>query len=171
MPISRVPNGSRGLDGSLFTAAHGYDGPGVNIGNNVYSIGTYGAWSWSKGTEADMHRHADAWAGWFEKNAPATDYFLYLVDESANTAQTEQWCRWILQGDHGPGQTLEIAGHQCLYRRRSPTFPRSDIPTSTLTQLELLPQWQSSADRYSHDIRKRFYMYNGHRPATGSFGD
>src|SRR5262249_32170287 len=30
-------------------------------------------------------------------------------------------------------------------------------------------QWQSVADRYSNDSRKRFYMYNGHRPGSGSF--
>ena len=32
------------LDGTLFTSANGYDGPGVSTGNNIYSIATYGTW-------------------------------------------------------------------------------------------------------------------------------
>src|ERR1019366_367852 len=29
--------------------------------------------------------------------------------------------------------------------------------------------WQPLADRYTNDSRKRFFMYNAHRPGTGSF--
>ena len=155
------------LDGSLFTATNGYDGPGVNTGNGVYAIGTYGSWSWSTGTEADMHRHADAWVNWFERNAPTTDYFLYLIDESANTAQTEMWSRWILSNS-GPGKRLRSLATLPLPTAAA-SVPSLDIPTSTLsTGIEA--QWQPLADRYTNDARKRFYAYNGHRPATGSFG-
>src|SRR5205823_1593791 len=50
-PVSDQPCPEWGarLDGSLFTSANGYDGPGVNVGNNVYSIGTFGSWSWKSG--------------------------------------------------------------------------------------------------------------------------
>jgi hypothetical protein len=33
------------LDGSLYTAANGYDGPGVNSPNDVFGIGIYGTWN------------------------------------------------------------------------------------------------------------------------------
>jgi hypothetical protein len=36
------------LGGQLFTSARGYDG--VGVGNNIYSIGTYGSWPWQSGT-------------------------------------------------------------------------------------------------------------------------
>ena len=83
------------LDGSLFTPANGYAGPGVGVGNGVYSIGTYGSWSWQDEGEAAMHAHTDAWVNWFDANAPNTEYFLYLVDESEDFPQTEQWASWI----------------------------------------------------------------------------
>lgn len=59
------------LDGSLFTAANGYAGPGTNTGNNVYSIGTYGGWGWDN-TQASFRKHADAWVNWFETNNRCT---------------------------------------------------------------------------------------------------
>ena len=41
------------LNGNLFTEARGYRGPGLGTGNGVYSIGTYGTWSWkTQGEEA-----------------------------------------------------------------------------------------------------------------------
>jgi hypothetical protein len=38
------------LSGELFTSSRGYDGVGVGVGNNIYSIGTYGSWPWQSGT-------------------------------------------------------------------------------------------------------------------------
>ena len=52
------------LRGDLFTPAQGYDGPGVGVGNNVYSIGTYGSWrwTWDEESEQEMRTNTDAWA-------------------------------------------------------------------------------------------------------------
>jgi hypothetical protein len=47
------------LSGALFTTARGYDGVGVGVGNNVYSIGTYGSWSWQGGSKADMWANSE----------------------------------------------------------------------------------------------------------------
>ena len=93
------------LDGSLFTAANGYDGPGVGVGNNIYSIGTYGSWSWQGEGETAMRSHSDGWVTWFEANAPDTEYFLYLIDESDDFPQIQQWAQWI-DNNPGPGQRL-----------------------------------------------------------------
>lgn len=154
------------LNGSLFTSAHGYDGPGVNTGNNVYSIGTYGSWSWNPGTEADMDQHTNAWAIWFNQNAVGVEYFLYLSDESSNYSQTQSWAQWILSNP-GPGQQVKSFATLDLPSAASQT-PSLDIPASTLN-VGIPSQWQPLADSYTQDSRKRFYMYNGHRPASGSF--
>ena len=61
------------LNGSLFTSANGYDGPGADTGNNVYSIGTYSSWSWQSGDLTAMNQHTDAWATWFSQNSPGTE--------------------------------------------------------------------------------------------------
>jgi hypothetical protein len=64
------------LNGQLFTSANGYDGPGVATGNNIYAVGMYNSWTWSSGSESDMHAHTDAWEQWFRDHSPATDRFL-----------------------------------------------------------------------------------------------
>src|SRR5205814_480871 len=114
----------------------------------------------------DMHKHADAWVTWFRQHAPTTEYFLYLADESSDTAQMEQWSRWILS-DPGPGRNLKTLATTRLTTASS-SIPSLDIPTSTLFT-GVAGDWQPLADRYTNDTRKRFFVYNGHRPATGSF--
>lgn len=154
------------LDGSLFTAANGYAGTGVNTGNNVYSIGTYGSWSWKKGTQADMWAHTNGWAVWFAAHSPATEYFLYLIDESSNYAQIEQWCQWILSNPGFGGQMKSLA--TLALTRAAGQTPHLDIPASTMS-LGIPSEWEPLANKYTSAVRHRFYMYNGHRPGSGSF--
>jgi hypothetical protein len=156
------------LNGELFTPARGYDGVGVGVGNNVYSIGTYGSWLWQGGTEADMWANTDAWVNWFDGQAftTPTDYFLYLIDESEDYPQTEQWAGWI-NSNPGPGQRLMSMATIPLPTAVVST-PALDIPTS-LMDVGVTDEWQNAADSYQADPDKRFYLYNGTRPATGSF--
>jgi len=156
------------LSGELLTAARGYDGIGVGVGNNVYSIGTYGSWSWQGGTEADMWANTDAWVDWFDSQAftTPTDYFLYLIDESEEYQQTEDWAGWI-NNNPGPGQRLMSMATIPLPTAAVST-PALDIPTS-LIDVGVTGEWQNAADSYQADPDKRFYLYNGTRPATGSF--
>ena len=81
------------LSGKLFTSGRGYDGPGVGVGNNVYSIGTYGSWPWQGSGQAEMWADPDVWVNWFDSQAlvTPTDYFLFLIDESDEYPQTEEW--------------------------------------------------------------------------------
>jgi len=135
------------------------------VGNNVYSIGTYGQWSWKREGQDAMRRHSDAWVNWFARNAPGIDYFLYLIDESSNLAQIETWAKWI-RDNPGPGRQLKSMATVSLVKaaHRAPSL---DIPTSTV-ETGLPSQWQPLADRYSSDPRKQLYLYNGSRPASGS---
>lgn len=153
------------LSGALFTAANGYDGPGVNTGNNVYSIETYGSWNWKAGGQPAMHQHTNAWETWFKQNASGTERFLYLIDESPDTAQIQTWAQWMLSNP-GPGKDLRSMATIPLTTAAA-AAPSLDIPTSTLGAA-VASQWQPLADQYTRDGRKRFYMYNGSRPAVGS---
>jgi len=156
------------LSGALFTTARGYDGVGVGVGNNVYSIGTYGSWSWQGGSKADMWANTDLWVNWFEAQAFATptEYFLYLIDESDDYPQIEQWAGWI-NSNPGPGRRLMSMATIPLPAAAANT-PALDIPTSGAT-IGITDEWQNAAGRYQADPAKRFYMYNGTRPASGSF--
>jgi len=159
------------LNGNLFTRARGYDGPGAATGNNVYSIGTYGSWSWvwSEDSEADMWSNTDAWVNWFDAQAftTPTEYFLYLIDESDNFPQTEQWAQWI---DNNPGPGNRMLSMATI---SSPTdwennTPSLDIPTSSVA-MGITDLWENATQRLVQNSNKRFYYYNGARPASGSF--
>lgn len=154
------------LDGSLFTAANGYDGPGVSTGNGVYSIGTYGTWSWQGGDQTAMRQHTDAWASWFAAHAQTTEYFLYLIDESSNFAQTEQWASWI-NNDPGPGKNLMSMATNAIIDAKT-QMPDLDIPASNFYVGDPTV-WQPAVDHYNAKADKRSYFYNGGRPGSGSF--
>jgi hypothetical protein len=156
------------LSGELFTSSRGYDGVGVGVGNNVYSIGTYGSWPWQSGTQAEMWTNTDHWVDWFERRtfATPTDYFLYLIDESDDYPQIEQWADWI-NSNPGSGQRLMSMATIDLPTAVA-NVPALDIPTSWMT-VGITDEWQSAADSCKADPDKRFYLYNSNRPVTGSF--
>jgi len=156
------------LNGTLFTPARGYDGVGVGVGNNVYSIGTYSSWPWQDGTQAEMWTHTDAWVNWFDAQAFATptDYFLYLIDESDDYAQIEQWSQWM-DDNSGPGQHLMSMATIDLPTAATNT-PSLDIPSSWYST-GLTDVWQNAVDSTLANADQRFYMYNSNRPTSGSF--
>jgi hypothetical protein len=156
------------LDGSLFTAAQGYAGPGEGVGNNVYSIGTYGSWPWEGQGKAAMWSNSDAWVNWFQgKNfSTPTDYFLYLIDESSDYAQTETWAQWI-NSNPGPGGNLMSMATAPLPDALA-NIPSLDLPASSLG-VGITSLWDAAADYYRAAAGKTFFLYNGGRPATGCF--
>ncbi len=154
------------MNGSLFTAAKGYDGPGVGVGNGVYSIGTYGGWNWKAEGQAGMWKHTDNWSNWFAANAPSTEYFLYLIDESSDYAQIEQWSQWI---NNNPGSGKKVMSLATIpVPSAAANTPSLDIPVSGMYVGDTAT-WQNAANKYLGKSDKRFYMYNGGRPGQGSF--
>ena len=159
------------LSGAAFTAANGYAGPGAGTGSGIYSIGTYGSWQYSWGaTQAALIAHTDAWEGWFEANFPGVERFLYLIDESSNFAQTEQWANWMANNP-GIGRNLPSMATINL-RDAVASVPDLGIPTTGGSTLVANPAaFQADVDAiHAQEPKKRFYMYNGYRPMSGSFG-
>jgi len=156
------------LNGELFTPEYGYEGIGEGVGNNVFSIGTYGGWHWQDGTEADMWENTDAWVNWFEGQdfSTPTEYFLYLIDESDDFPQIERWAKWM-DNNPGPGKNLMSMATIPLPDAVSHT-PSLDIPTSEGT-FGITQRWEDSLKTHRAKPGTKFYMYNGQRPATGSF--
>jgi len=156
------------LNGDLFTPERGYDGAGVGVGNNVYSIGTYSSWDWQDEGKQGMWQNTDAWAGWFEAQdfATPTQYFLYLIDESDDYAQIERWASWMDENP-GPGQHLMSMATIDLPAALEHT-PSLDVPTGAVWVVPREP-WQSAAGAIKADPGKQLYMYNGRRPNSGSF--
>ncbi len=164
------------LDGSLFSAARGYDGPGVGLGNDVYSIGSYGQWSWKTGvTEASMRARTDAWETWFLTNFPSTTRFLYLADESVNYAEIEKWSQWM-NNNPGIGKNLmsfatiplmTAIGDPVVSSAATAT-PSLDVVTSGM-EVGDKAKWTAAVDARLAKPDKRLFLYNGHRPAGGTF--
>ena len=156
------------LNGELFTPAQGYDGVGIGVGNGVYSIGTYGSWPWQDGAQADMWAHTDPWVNWFDAQVftTPTDTFLYLIDESDDYPQIEQWAQWM-DNNPGPGQRLMSMATISLPEAMANT-PSLDVPTSG-AGFGITSDWENALAALRADPSQRFFMYNGSRPASGSF--
>jgi len=151
------------LNGTLFTAANSYDGPGVGVGNGVYSIGHYGSWDWKGKGETVMRMKAHAWGTWFATHAPSTDAFLYLVDESDDYQAIERWSRWI---DSAPGHGSRLRGMATVPAPEAVAHtPSLDIVVSYYS---VGPKtWKPAVEQLQKT--RNYWMYNGFRPATGSF--
>lgn len=156
------------LHGDLFTAEKGYDGIGVGVGNNVYSVGTYGSWDWQGGTREDMWRETDAWVNYFNSQnfETPTDYFLYLIDESDDYELIEEWAGWI---DENPGVGSAMPSLATLdLPIAAEHIPSLNIPASW-ARFGVTDAWQDAAHQYHNEPDKTFFLYNSNRPATGSF--
>lgn len=154
------------LDGTLFSPQNGYDGPGVYTGNGVFSIGTYSTWSWRREeSEAAMHKNTDAWESWFQTYAPGVERFLYLVDESTNYHQTENWASWLKTN---PGVGKNLASFATIgFPEAFNHVPSLDIATATMFVGDTV-KWETALQGLKADGKKA-YMYNGKRPSSGSF--
>ncbi|MBW2112635.1 MAG: DUF4091 domain-containing protein, partial [Deltaproteobacteria bacterium] len=123
---------------------------------------------WQDGTEEDMWANTTAWVNWFDQKtfATPTDYFLYLIDESGDYPQTEQWARWM-DSNPGPGRRMMSLATIPLPHAMD-HVPHLDIPTSG-SGIGITSQWETALENLRKDASKRFFMYNGSRPGSGSF--
>jgi hypothetical protein len=164
------------LTGEMFTSAKGYDGPGIGTGVNILSVGTYGSWqsSWFSGLTTDdekrqaMWNNSDTWVTWFNAQnfTTPTIFFLYLIDESSNYAQTEKWAGW-LKNNPGPGK--ELMSFATLRARNAVAETPSLNVTASWGTINVLEDWDDIAAYYYNDPGKRIYLYNGVRRERGSF--
>jgi hypothetical protein len=161
------------VKGSLYTAANGYDGPGVNTPATAYSLGTYGTWpgAW-KTNQSLFTQHVDAWSNWFAANAPSTDLFLYLEDEppSSDFSRINQWSQWMTGKKMLSFSTTSFVTAKTL-------MPSLAIPAMAAGIGGCPPNQgtcnntavtQSAADFYSGTAGRKLWMYNDGRPGVGS---
>jgi hypothetical protein len=98
------------LDGSWYTEAEGYFGPGQGRGEWVFPIGMYGSvTNKSMQYEFSVGKEAPKWVDWFADNAPGVRYFWYLVDEPG--ADQYDWIKeragWV-HDQSGSGKNLPV---------------------------------------------------------------
>ncbi|HLA40024.1 MAG TPA: dockerin type I repeat-containing protein [Candidatus Glassbacteria bacterium] len=148
------------LDGSAYTEAAGYQGPGQASGEWLFPIGMYGSVSGSvMDTEAKARQQSDLWVNWFTDNAPQVRYFWYLVDEPGN--DQFDWIRersgWI-KNNPGPGKSL-------------PLFITREYVMSLDPDIDIWAGYHGVNLRELFRLKregKDHWFYNGARPRYGS---
>ena len=154
------------LSGDLFTPARGYRGPGEGLGQRLFSLGTYGSWSWlAESTEAEMVALSDSWKGWFDVHAPDTEVFLYLIDESVEYDLIERWAGW-LDGAEGGGLPTFATASLLHLRVGAPSL---DIGCAWAHGAGDPAEWPAALDHFGAHQGRRLCVYNGKRPWAGSF--
>jgi hypothetical protein len=146
------------LDGSAYTPAYGYHGPGQGKGENLFPVGMYGGRVLGN-TKEKMQEESDKWVRWFEENAPGVIYFKYLIDEPgpAQYDYINEEAGWI-KSNPGPGKKMKL-----------------QVTTGYVEELKnAIDIW----DAYNgvevgrlEELRKDgkdYWFYNGNRPRYGS---
>jgi len=146
------------LTGAAFTAASGYDGPGVGKGDGIQSLGAYGALGApSAGALSNVEAIADVLA---QNNVfPTTDVFVYAIDETCGSPFGAQW-KSLLAGSSDPNAKNVLVGWTCGQDPRSQPV---DVPIVIAGSYD--PASASAADAAG----KKVWIYNGERPQTDAF--
>jgi hypothetical protein len=96
------------FDGSDFTRATGYEGPGEGVGNRIVPASFYGPGEgWDD--RASAWRKSDAWMSFLAERLPRARTFLYMPDEPG----PDQYARILnlaenVHSNPGPGRRLPI---------------------------------------------------------------
>lgn len=163
------------LDGSLYTAAYGYRGPGTNTGAPVYSIGTYGAWknnsNWSQTDPNAFCVAVSSWGAWFQNNAPAVRSFVYLDDEPVSLTNVAKWSEWM-----STITACQYAGykvHSWVTNNLvniAAGAPYLDMPANTesIAIGHTQTDWITAANTYCTAGSTQCYIYNGHPSWLGT---
>ncbi|WP_437716873.1 hypothetical protein WMF45_10955 [Sorangium sp. So ce448] len=141
------------IDGSLFTEARGYRGPGAGVPPGAVALGAYG--SFGDPAEATLRR-VEAVA---DVLPPAVDdVMLYAIDEQCESPRGPGWRR-LIRGSRLSSRVL--VGHSC-----------GEVPpVEQDVDLVLTPanRFDSTWARAAREAGQRLWVYNGALPRTGTF--
>ncbi|HEY0764091.1 MAG TPA: glycoside hydrolase domain-containing protein [Pyrinomonadaceae bacterium] len=157
--ISSVSAALGRFDGTDFTKAKGYEGPGAGVGNQIIPRTFYGPGK-SFDERASAWREADSWINFLKPKFPDAITFLYLPDEPGRSEYN--YIRQLAENLHsnpGPGRAL-------------PTFVTKHYVKDLDGAIDI---WDTGPLGY--DIKRateerrhgrRYWIYNGGRPAAGA---
>lgn len=166
------PPGIQRLNGTMYSATKGYDGPGKDVGDPMYFIGVYGGWKWQDRDQAGFNQMSDAWMTWFAQNAPTKQKVLYLIDEPnlADAAQAAKVNGWLdkLAANPGPGRALPtlITGWLKPMREK---VPRVNVTVNWFSVADTAAHGKLIEEQLAAAKGNQVWQYNGKRPASGSF--
>lgn len=147
------------FDGTDFTKAKGYEGPGAGVGNQIIPRTFYGPGK-TFDERASAWREADSWINFLRAKFPDAITFLYLPDEPGRSEYN--YIRQLADNLHsnpGPGKAL-------------PTFVTKHYVKDLDGAIDI---WDTGPLGYdikrANEERQRgrkYWIYNGGRPAAGA---
>ncbi len=147
------------FDGSAFTAAAGYDGPGVSVGNRIVPASFYGPGS-DYDDRASAVATSDAWMSFLAGAVPRATTFLYMPDEPSSAEYPRiRTISGNVKSSSGPGKGL-------------PIFATTSWSSALDGAIDI---WCSGPKRF--DVQRaaaerqkghKYWFYNGGRPASGA---
>jgi hypothetical protein len=145
------------LDGSLYTAAGGYVGPAVAVGDGVLSLGAYGAFGDADPTKlARVEAVADAAAA--AQAQRGADVFLYADDERCESDRAAVWRRWLDRSLDANARRVRV-GWTCS---SDPSEQPADV-------VMLLARYDRAQVERARERGKEVWVYNGVLPRSGTF--
>jgi hypothetical protein len=136
------------FDGSFFTAAAGYEGPGVGVPTSVAPLGQYGMLGDAAPEKVPNVRALLA------ALPPVEDVFLYAVDEQCKSPRGPDW-RALLRDEK---VSLRV-GHTC-----------HEPPQHQPVDLVMMPAQAFDPDNAAEAraLGKKVWIYNGQLPFSGA---
>ena len=173
------------LNGGLYTPGNGYAGPGQGMKHDIYVVGSYGAWSfwWDlreyhpnsttfdpqaplDELEATLIEKTSLWENWFQDNAPDVTRFLYVEDEPGEVATLaySELISGIVEGSPLAGSELGT------FVTANLVHSSADLPSpSILSSIISVGDTDAWDAAILNQPDRQLYMYNGQRPASGTF--
>lgn len=146
------------LDGSGFTPAFGYHGPGEGKGESLFPVGMYGSNALGN-TRDEVQQQSDLWVSWFSRNAPDITFFWYITDEP--TPREHPWIKekagWV-KSNPGPGKSL-------------PVFTTTHYQEALAGSIDIWAAFDGVELNQMNMLRDKggdYWFYNGNRPRYGA---
>ncbi|MFO0670504.1 MAG: DUF4091 domain-containing protein [Polyangiaceae bacterium] len=145
------------LKGALYTKERGYDGPGLGVGDDVYTIGAYG----SLGDPDDAKLQiVERFVSRIESAGPAPglELFLYAVDEDCKSRRAQRWLSTFERSPRVTAAKVRV-GVTC-----------GEPPTGQAATLVMMPsnRYDRRAADEARAAGKSVWAYNGIRPHAGA---
>jgi hypothetical protein len=145
------------LDGSLYTAKNGYEGPGEGMGDGVLSLGAYGGLG--EPNEAALRTVESIADRMAEKNVLATtDTFVYAIDETCGSPYGAAWKSLIAGSPNANVKKVRVAWTCSEDASTQPV----DIPIQAAA-------FDPAKTAKARAAGKEVWAYNGRMPQTGAF--
>ena len=145
------------LDGSIYTAAHGYEGPAEKMGDGILSLGTYGT---LRTPDDAKLRKVEAIADWVAGKSlfDDADVFVYAIDEQCDSPNGREWKRLLAGSTNANAKRLRV-GWTC-----------SEEPATQPVDIVMVHEtFDPARTAAARAIGKEVWVYNGREPFMGTF--